>query len=337
MKLFKCIAFYSLIGLVFQFCATTKTTIEESRMMITFGSCNHQWEKQPLWKSIAKNNPDLFIWLGDIIYSDTEDMGKMRNDYMLQSDNEDYQSFAAKVPIVGIWDDHDYGQNNAGKEYSKKDSSKLLLFEFLKVPADNEAHSRPGAYQKYVYKKRDLTVKVLLLDTRYFRDTLGTPSGTILGDDQWRWLIGELALNDADVHIIGSGVQVLPTEHSYEKWANFPNDRERLIQILDRLNVNYPILISGDRHIGEISSISTPTGKAQLVEVTSSGLTHYYKNFTSEPNSYRVGNVVAELNYGLIDIEKRNGLIYFDASIQNAKNQSKAIITEKYRKATNPQ
>ncbi len=332
MKLNKQFLLLALSVLLLSACASTKSATEDSRMIITFGSCNHQWAKQPMWKTIAKNKPDLFIWLGDIIYADTENMTKMQNDYDMQANNSDYKAFAAKTPIIGIWDDHDYGVNDGGKEYPQKDSSKMLLFDFLKVSTENEAYNRPGAYQHYVYKKKDLTVKVLLLDTRYFRDSVGLVGGSILGDEQWRWLISHLSQNDADIHIIASGIQVLPTEHRFEKWANFPNDRERLIQILDRLNVNYPILLSGDRHIAEISYLKTPSGKNQLIELTSSGLTHYYEKFSGEPNELRVGQVVAELNFGLLDIEKRNGLIYFDASIQDKKNQSKAFITEKFKR-----
>ncbi len=34
---------------------------------IAFGSCNKQYEPQPLWKIIVQNEPDLWIGLGDNI------------------------------------------------------------------------------------------------------------------------------------------------------------------------------------------------------------------------------------------------------------------------------
>ena len=70
---------YLLVGIItlnFFHCATkiekqnTKKTIE-SDYTIAFGSCNKQNKKNILWKEISKNNPDLWVWGGDIIYSDT--------------------------------------------------------------------------------------------------------------------------------------------------------------------------------------------------------------------------------------------------------------------------
>jgi len=156
-----------------------------------------------------------------------------------------------------------------------------------------------------VYTYGDLKVKVLLLDTRYFRGTPNQAGQTVLGNDQWRWLINHLSTNDADVHIIASGIQILPTEHKYEKWANFSTERERLLNIIDQLEVNNPIFISGDRHIGEMTLQSLPQSGAPILEVTSSGLTHYYKDFKGEQNSYRHGEVAASLNFGVIKIKKK--------------------------------
>jgi alkaline phosphatase D len=44
----------------------------------------------------------------------------------------------------------------------------------------------------------------------------------MLGETQWKWLEDQLTASDADVHIIGGGIQFLPEEHRSEKWANFP-------------------------------------------------------------------------------------------------------------------
>ena len=51
---------------------------------IAFGSCNHQHEAQPMWQHILENQPELWIWLGDNIYGDTEDMEVMAKKYQQQ-------------------------------------------------------------------------------------------------------------------------------------------------------------------------------------------------------------------------------------------------------------
>ncbi len=61
------------------------------------------------------------------------------------------------------------------------------------------------------------------------------------------------------------------------------------------------MLISGDRHIAEVSRITLPGLGYDLFDITSSGLTHVSQPH-EEPNKYRVGEMVAQLNYGLITI-----------------------------------
>jgi phosphodiesterase/alkaline phosphatase D-like protein len=38
---------------------------------LAFGSCNRHDLPQPLWKSIGKQRPDIFLWLGDVVYADS--------------------------------------------------------------------------------------------------------------------------------------------------------------------------------------------------------------------------------------------------------------------------
>ena len=45
---------------------------------IAFGSCAHQDRSQPLLKLAAAYNPDRFIFLGDNIYGDTDNMDTLR-------------------------------------------------------------------------------------------------------------------------------------------------------------------------------------------------------------------------------------------------------------------
>jgi len=286
-------------------------------LVISFGSCNHQWEEQPIWEKISSQNPDIWIWLGDIIYADTKSMNKMKADYDLQSQNAEYIDFIDDLDVLGIWDDHDYGANNSGKDYPQKDSSKTLLLDFLGVEKNHPVWQRPGAYQAYTRDLGRHTIKIILLDVRYFREQPGAES-TILGEAQWSWFEKELQKSDADMHIIGGGSQFLPQDHRYEKWANYPKDRARLIKVLDKYDVSLPLLLSGDRHLGEMSLVSDKEGMP-ILEVTSSGLTHSYRGFTEETNRHRIGGeVVSTTNFGVINITSGKELNY-DVGLYNNK------------------
>jgi alkaline phosphatase D len=282
-----------------------------SAMRIAVGSCSHEYDENQMWEQIQTADPDLYIWLGDNIYGDSEDMSVLAAKYHRQKSRASYQSLISKVPVIGIWDDHDFGKNDAGKSWPYKNESKKLLLDFLDVPDSAAVRNRSGIYQSFQYGEGEQTVKIILLDTRYFRDDLvDDPNpdnrylpaeGTILGEEQWVWLEKELRSSTAKVNIIASGIQILPREHGFEKWDNFPSERQRLLDLINTLNISRPLLLSGDRHISEISRIELPDLDDPLVEFTSSGLTHSYEAST-EKNSLRKGPLVTQKSFGVIDI-----------------------------------
>lgn len=284
--------------------------------VIAFGSCAHQDNDTSLWEDIAAQQPDLWVWLGDNIYGDTENMDTLRAKYARAKSKPGYRQLIANVPVAGIWDDHDFGVNDGGKEYPKKDSSKLLMLDFLDVPADAPVRDHKGAYQAYTYGEGEQTVQLILLDTRYFRDTLKrTPRGSeqryypnetgdILGEAQWTWLEEQLATSDAALTIIGSSIQVLNPDQGFEKWANFPQAHQRLYDLIVKTQPNNVLLLSGDRHIGELAQIELEGYAKPIVEFTSSGLTHTWSRDFGEENPYRIGDSYhMQLNYGLIRID----------------------------------
>lgn len=276
---------------------------------IAFGSCSDQKRPQPLWDDIRRQQPQLWVWLGDNIYGDSENMDTLKAKYDKQKSDPEYQKLRQVASIIGVWDDHDYGVNDGGKEYPMKKASQQLMLDFMDVDQQSPLRKQEGAYSVHTYGDKGHRVKVILLDGRYFRDPLKKagkdnvpdPSGDMLGETQWRWLEKQLEQSDADVHIIGCGIQFLAEDHPYEKWANFPTARKRLLDLLSRTKPKGTLLISGDRHIAEVSKINVPGLGYTLYDITSSGLTHVSKPH-EEPNQHREGNMVAQLNYGLIRI-----------------------------------
>ncbi len=288
----------------------TKNTLQT----IAFGSCNNQSKSQEMWKNVVVNKPDLWIWLGDIIYADTKNMQVMADKYSVVKNNIDYRRLLACSPVVGIWDDHDFGWNDAGKEYPMKRESKRLMLDFLDVPKNASVRNREGIYQSYVFGESGKKVKIILLDTRFFRDPVERTSGRnkkylpnhdgdVLGEAQWAWLEKELENSDAQINIIASGYQIIAKEHRFEKWGNFPKSRARLFELLQKVKPAMPILVSGDRHMAELSRTTLVGLENPLFEITSSGLTHTWKEKRKEANQYRVGDLVIEKNFGVFKID----------------------------------
>lgn len=299
---------------------------------IAFGSCAKQDKPQPIWEAIVETRPQLFVFLGDNIYADTEDMTVMREKYGLLANQPGFRKLKQACPVVGTWDDHDFGANDAGAEYPKKRESQQVFLDFFGVPQDDPRRTQEGVYSARVYGPKGKRVQLILLDARYFRSPLKTgykpgepgdgyrgkyvpdsdPQATVLGETQWRWLAEQLKV-PAELRLIGSGVQVVADEHGSEMWGNFPRERQRLLDLIRNTRAEGVVIISGDRHLAEISRLAPdrPEGPGYpLFDVTSSSLNTPSGNLTSagvrfanEINSYRVGLTYFDVNFGSIQID----------------------------------
>ena len=128
--------------------ATPQTTASAQRPVVTtiaFGSCSDQRRPQPLWDDIVAQKPDVWIWLGDNIYGDSEDVAVLKAKYDQQRSNPIYQQLRQSASIVGVWDDHDYGVNDGGKEYPRRKESQQLMLNFLDVPSNSPLRRQEGA------------------------------------------------------------------------------------------------------------------------------------------------------------------------------------------------
>jgi alkaline phosphatase D len=276
---------------------------------IAFGSCNQVHYPQPLWESVLSLEGDMWIWLGDCVYADTEDIAKMRALYEKQAAQRHYAKLARTMRIVGTWDDHDYGINDGGREYPRRAESQQAFLDFIGEPSDSARRRQAGIYTSYTLGTGPKTVKVILLDERYHRDQPG-PEGDMLGAEQWAWLETELRTSSSAVHLIGSSTQIVPEDHRYEKWTNFPKARARLFDLLAATRAPGVMVLSGDRHMAEISCTDARPLRYPLWEITSSGLTHAWKK-GREPNRHRVGQQLTALNFGLVEVDWENdGVIH---------------------------
>jgi len=298
-------------------CATAQVTFKEPEgniSRIAFGSCASQNKPQPILTTATQDQPDLFIFLGDNIYGDTEKMKKLEKKYHKLGRKDEFQALNEATTILATWDDHDYGVNDGGLEYPKKVESKEVFMKFWDEPEDGFRRTHEGIYTSYLYGETGKRTQIILLDTRTFRTNLlpaetsdhrndyrpnPDPNATLLGQQQWEWLEQELQV-PAEVRIIGSSTQFGIEYNGYEAWANFPLEQERMFDLIKSTQANGVIFITGDVHYGELS-IQQPTDMYPIHDVTSSGITQTWSHV--EANSFRLGEAFRENNYGLIIID----------------------------------
>jgi alkaline phosphatase D len=306
------------ISITFSTCGNKTIKRNDGQISIAFGSCDNQRLTNNLWTEVNKHKPAIWIWGGDNVYCDTENMDTLKACYDKKLNDPAYKQFISDKMIIGTWDDHDYGKNDGGEEYIFKKQSQKLFFEFMKDAQKYHNENQEGVYYSVDLPKNKL--KIIVLDTRYFRTPLTidpakvkrfipASNGSMLGEKQWNWLENQLKNSKAELNIIVSSIQFLSSEHGFEMWANMPDEQKRLEKLLVDSKVKGAIFISGDRHISEFSQKKLDGLPYPLVDFTSSGLTHSYRSFSGEPNKYRLGNATNFLSFGLIKWNPKSGIV----------------------------
>ncbi len=292
--------------------------VEEAWVLtrLAFGSCYQERLPCPVLERVTTLQPQLYLALGDNIYGDTRDMPLLQRKYRRLGRQPAWRDLVAAARVMAIWDDHDYGENDAGREYSRSRESKEVFLDFFDEPADSPRRTRKGNYAATLVGPPDRRVQIIVLDVRTFRSPLGTvqppypeigdyrilgedDEQTLLGEEQWQWLEEQLRL-PARVRFLGMSTQFGTAHNGYEAWANFPRERERLLELIQRTRAAGVVFLSGDTHWAETSLIDR-AGWYPLYDLTSSGVNQGWSH--TGGNALRVGPAFNEPNVGVIDID----------------------------------
>jgi alkaline phosphatase D len=294
----------------------------------------NETKEQDIWNTIAADNPDLFLFIGDNIYGDAyrsdprwpdPAMPKMRESYNTLAAVPEFAEFRAQTPLLTTWDDHDYGANDGGAYYPFKELAERMYLDAWDVPQNDERRKRAGIHTSKIIGPEGERVQIILLDTRYFRtelqatDERGAPGkeryvplqgthGTMLGEAQWDWLQGELK-KPADLRLLVSSIQVHADGHGWEAWRTMPAERQKLYDLINESGATGVVILSGDRHSGSIYR-RDDVADYPIYEVTASSLNLPSAVWRAEsgdtsveagPN--RLHPMQYEANYGLINVD----------------------------------
>ena len=274
---------------------------------IAFGSCLDQDLPQPIWSTIQKDEVNAFIFLGDNVYGDDNSSGELNILQKAYSKQKlKLPSWLSEKDIYSIWDDHDYGENDGGNSYKGKKESQELFLNFWGIPNDDQRYTQEGIYFDHEFIADGVRVHLIGLDTRYFRSELDggfrsykvndNDQATILGTNQWSWL-NKTIKKDADLIILMTSIQLLATNHAYEKWSLFPSERKKMLKLIDGLDTT-TIILSGDRHRAGIYKYNN------IYEITASALNKPSSRKSSkETDPLLLHEMYVKENYGLMLID----------------------------------
>jgi alkaline phosphatase D len=224
--------------------------------------------------------------------------------YRRQRALEQLQPLLAATSHLAIWDDHDYGPNDAGGSYVLKGEA-LRLFQRYWPNLAFGLPDVPGAFGMARYGD----VVFFLLDDRDYRSPDAWPDGpdkTLFGARQLEWLKQALvSAPRSALKIVAAGGQFWHRGSRFEGWHQFATERTAFAEWLARARIEGVVFLSGDRHFGELLRIERPNAYP-LYEFTSSPLTsrppaRVDRADTANPDVVP-GTLVAKRQFGLVRV-----------------------------------
>jgi alkaline phosphatase D len=279
---------------------------------VAFGSCFYANEPQTdrpgtpygsdpkIFRTIAARKPDLMLWLGDNIYYREPDFGSVaamwrRN--ALAREEPALQPLLGTAHHYAIWDDHDFGPNDAIwiNRYWRESFD---IFKAYWANPSYGAHGVEGVFGSFSWDDVDF----FLLDDRMYRTPERVPESpdkAMLGREQMRWLQHSLSYSRAPFKVIVNGSQVLNSNARDECFAHYVREQKELVDWIVQNRIRGVLFLSGDRHESELLRV-TPDGFYPLYDFTSSPLTAGLTNpmpKEEENNPLRVpGTLVNDLH-----------------------------------------
>ncbi|MDX2047817.1 MAG: alkaline phosphatase D family protein [Chitinophagaceae bacterium] len=262
-----------------------------------------------IFETMAREKAAFMLWLGDNWYTRDVDYLSAWGLWYRASRDRSFgvlQNFLKSMSHYAIWDDHDFGPNDMGKEYVLKEESRKVFMNYWANPSYGEYGK--GVYSKISYGDVDL----FLLDDRTFRsndnlqdsiDGNPNPIKKMFGSQQMEWLKNALSGSFATFKIIATGSQVLNPVSPFDCFRKFPVEYNELMGFLEAEKISGVLFLTGDRHHSEIikteSHLSYP-----LYDITSSPLTSGTHKFgaAEKNNPYRVVGVDEKQNYARITV-----------------------------------
>ena len=255
-----------------------------------------------IFEAMAKTPADFHVWLGDNWYTREVDYSSVWGlNYRASHDRATsvLQAFMASMPQYAIWDDHDYGPNDAGKSYILKEQSRNIFKNYWLNPSYGEEGK--GIYSVVNYGDVDL----FLTDDRYFRsevDLLDSIDGkpntekTYFGVQQMSWLKNALLNSRAPFKIIVTGSQILNPLNKYECMKHYPYEYNQLLNFLAEQKLEGVLFLTGDRHHSEIIKMKRENALYPLYDITVSPYTSGVSKANGEElnNPYRENNTLVE-------------------------------------------
>jgi len=245
------------------------------------------------YANLAARDLDLVVHVGDYIYETDSasarkgavrahrpggmiyDLAGYRARHAQYRLDPDLQALHARHPVAAVWDDHEFaggawrdGATNHdprrhGLWSDRRAAAARAYFEWIPVRP-----RLPGTVHRTLHL--GALGDLVLLDTRLFGRDRPANNGvgparrisyrdrSLLGDDQWRWLEGEVSASTARWLLVANQVMMAPLRAlnvggglgvNSSQWDGYPAERDRFYELLRRTGWGANVaVLTGDLH-----------------------------------------------------------------------------------------
>lgn len=243
--------------------APTPDSLTDFRFAVFSDAARWEGMRAMAYRAAAKDNPDFALQIGDL---DHRDPGlqplpiaidnwrvmhrDMLHDYAAGQDLAN--AILPYTPFYHVWDDHDYGANNADRTAPWKAAATRAFKEYFPLPA------LPNPSGGLWYSFRFAQAEIFMLDLRSQRDPNDDPDGpgksmldgAVIPNGQKEWLKSALLASAARWKLVVSSSVWNPNSKQVDSWYLFQNEQRELVQFIRDNGIQGVIILSGDLHTG---------------------------------------------------------------------------------------
>lgn len=218
-----------------------------AKTVLAFGSCASE-KCAAAWDRMASEGVEAVVLCGDTPYIDSSDVARNRERHRAFLAQRGLAQLVRSRPVVGTWDDHDFGGNDSNGRTVERDAIRQVYMEYRAQASFGEHDA--GIYTTF----RRGPVEVFLIDARYFSQTEPSPVDpqrpSLLGRQQWEWLKRSLAASEAPFKVLVTGM-VWHDKPNKEKddWETYAYEREALFRFIGERKIEGVVLLGGDVHV----------------------------------------------------------------------------------------